>query len=315
MLGQDAVKKAQDFQIATVALNATVQALVQEFTLPAAPTITNALLGITNMIRELNKLRATTGENKQSMAELEVELARLQERKEELQRSWTMRNLFTDEQKKQLADIEAQIERITTKLNAAVMDPTRVSGSEVFKATFADLAKHREAMAQFQFEFDTFMAQASGQRTILQDLDFAWMSHTEIIIEAQRKIRQAYGETAEAHRMLAKTEQQINLQFQQQTTQVARTAASTITALFPKQKGAAIAAATINTAVAVTEALKLTFPLNWIQAGLVLASGAAQIAAIRSTSPTGGSTPPSPGGGEAAQHRQRQKGQAAEPST
>jgi len=297
VFGQDAVKRAQDFQLATVALNASLQALVQEFTLLAAPTITTVLVSLTNMIRELNKLRGTAADSKQSMAELEVELARLQERKEELQRSWTMRNLFSDEQKKQLADIEAAIERITTKLNAAVMDPTRSSGSEVFKASFEDLAKHREAMAQFQFEFDTFMAQASGQRTMLQDLDFAWMSHTEIIIEAQRKIRQAYGETAEAHRMLAKTEQQINLQFQQQAVQVARTAAQTITTLFPKQKGAAIAAATINTAVAVTEALKLTFPLNWVQAGLVLAAGVAQIAAIRNTSSTGGGSVPSPGSG------------------
>ena len=36
--------------------------------------------------------------------------------------------------------------------------------------------------------------------------------------------------------MLAKVEQQVNVQFQQQATQVARTAASTITALWPKQK-------------------------------------------------------------------------------
>jgi Phage-related minor tail protein len=297
VFGQDAVKKAQDFQIATVALNASLQALVTEFTLLAAPTITSALLSLTNMIRELNKLRATATDNKQSMAELEVELQRLQERKEELQRSWVMNNLFTSSQKAELDEIEKKIERITTKLNAVAMDPTRASGSEVFRAAFDDLAKHREAMAQFQFEFDTFVAQATGQRTLLQDLDFAWMSHTEIIIEAQRKIRQAYGETAEAHRNLAKVEQQINLQFQQQAVQVARTAASTITALFPKQKGAAIAAAIINTAVGITEAMKLMFPLNFIQAGLIAATGAAQIAAIRNTSPTGGGSVPSPGGG------------------
>jgi hypothetical protein len=78
---------------------------------------------------------------------------------------------------------------------------------------------------------------------------------------------------------------------------VARTAAQTITALWPKQKNAAIAAATINTAVGVTEALKLMFPLNFIQAGLVLAAGVGQINAIRSTSQSGGGSLPSLSGG------------------
>src|SRR5690606_40586536 len=58
--------------------------------------------------------------------------------------------------------------------------------------------------------------------------------------------------------------------------------------LFPKSKAAAIASAIINTAVAVTEALKLPPPLNFVQAGLVAAAGAAQVATIASTNISGG---------------------------
>jgi len=294
---QDAVRKAQAFQMASLEMTATIQGLIRELSELATPTMTAVIRSLTNMVAELNKLKGVGDVSKASMAALEVELNRLQDRKEELQRSWTMSTLFPEEQKRQLAEIEAQIARIAAKLSGIALEVPAISASEVFKAPADDQAKMREAMMQARFELEEFMAQASGQRTLLQDLNFAWVGHAEIIEEAQRRIKQAYGDTAEAHRMLAKTEQQINLQFQQQAVQVARTAASTITALFPKQKGAAIAAAIINTAVGITEAMKLTFPLNFIQAGLIAATGAAQIAAIRSTNLSGGGSAPSPGGG------------------
>jgi hypothetical protein len=77
-------------------------------------------------------------------------------------------------------------------------------------------------------------------------------------------------------------------------------AAQTITALFPKQKGAAIAAAVINTAVGITKALsEVPWPWNWVQAGLIAAQGVAQIAAIRSANPSGSGSVTSPTGGGA----------------
>jgi hypothetical protein len=77
-------------------------------------------------------------------------------------------------------------------------------------------------------------------------------------------------------------------QEQQAMLDTASMAAQTITALWPKQKGAAIAAAIINTAVGVTKALSSAPPpWNFVQAALVAAQGAAQIAAIRSTNEDG----------------------------
>jgi hypothetical protein len=72
--------------------------------------------------------------------------------------------------------------------------------------------------------------------------------------------------------------------------------ASTLTAVFKDNKGVAMATAVINTGVAITRALQLPPPFNWIQAGLIAASGAAQIATIAAAQPGSGSAP-SVGGG------------------
>jgi hypothetical protein len=83
-------------------------------------------------------------------------------------------------------------------------------------------------------------------------------------------------------------------QEQEQILHTAGLASQAITALFPQSKAAAIAAAVINTAVAVTRALSgAPPPLNFINAALVAAAGAGQIMAIRNTSPTGGGSVPS----------------------
>jgi hypothetical protein len=93
---------------------------------------------------------------------------------------------------------------------------------------------------------------------------------------------------------------QLLLQEQNLTLDTASKAASAITSIFPKSKAAAIGAAVINTAVGITRALQLPPPFSWIQAALVAATGAAQIASIRSASPSGGSTPTVGSGGGAA---------------
>jgi hypothetical protein len=73
--------------------------------------------------------------------------------------------------------------------------------------------------------------------------------------------------------------------------------ASTLTTVFGKSKAAGIAAAIINTAVGITNALaNLPPPWSWAQAALIAASGAAQIATIKSTNQNGG------GGGAPSVH-------------
>jgi hypothetical protein len=70
---------------------------------------------------------------------------------------------------------------------------------------------------------------------------------------------------------------------------VASETATVLTQVFGQNKAAAIASAIINTAVGITKALSAyPPPYNFAMAALVAASGAAQLAAIRSTSSTGG---------------------------
>lgn len=81
---------------------------------------------------------------------------------------------------------------------------------------------------------------------------------------------------------------------------VADTIGQALGTLFKDNKAVAIAQAVINTAQAITEALKLPFPLNWAQVAAVTALGAAQIATIVSTEPGTGSKAMKSSGGKGA---------------
>jgi hypothetical protein len=52
----------------------------------------------------------------------------------------------------------------------------------------------------------------------------------------------------------------------------------------------------MNVAEGITKSLSLPFPLNWVQAAAVAASGLAQINAIKSANPGGGASVPSVNG-------------------
>jgi hypothetical protein len=96
----------------------------------------------------------------------------------------------------------------------------------------------------------------------------------------------------------AKMKLQLQRQEQAEILNTASLAASTLTAVFGKSKLAAIGSALINTAVGVTKALSASPPpYNFINAALVAASGAAQIAAIKSTTETGGGSSGAVSGG------------------
>lgn len=76
-----------------------------------------------------------------------------------------------------------------------------------------------------------------------------------------------------------------SIQITQNWLGVADTVGQALGTLFKDNKAVAIAQAVINTAQAITEAMKLPFPVNWAQVAAVTALGAAQIATISSTEP------------------------------
>jgi hypothetical protein len=124
--------------------------------------------------------------------------------------------------------------------------------------------------------------------------------HTQAFIDANIAMEDAMRRNGATAQEIFNMKRGLLTQEQRLIGDTAGKVASAITAVFPKSKAAAIGAAVINTAVAITQALGLPWPFNWIQAAAVAASGAAQIASIRSSSPSGGSTPSVGGGGGAA---------------
>ncbi len=94
-------------------------------------------------------------------------------------------------------------------------------------------------------------------------------------------------------REFGKTTKQINEQNVEHMHALASAVSSALTTIFGKSKAAAIAAAVINTAQAVTKNLaQYPMPLGGVMAGLAVATGAAQIAAIKSANVNGGGSVP-----------------------
>jgi hypothetical protein len=123
---------------------------------------------------------------------------------------------------------------------------------------------------------------------------------TETYIAKLAAIKKALDDGVISQRTYGQMVRKVEEENRANITSTASLVASTLTTVFGKSKAAGIAAAIINTAVGITNALaKLPPPYSWAQAALIAASGAAQIATISSTNANGGGsrTPSVHGGG------------------
>jgi hypothetical protein len=290
---QDAVRRAQQLRVTSVQLQSAINALTNEIIRFAAPAITAAAKTLTDLLRAATDASRGTGAVTGSVAELSAELERLNSQRQRIER-----NKWLPGASQMLDDISNRAARVQEQMNKLIglrgtINPFEEDAARE-KQRLADLAAleaaARDARLRAQADLDTYLSTVSGGGTFMESLNFAWTNHADIVAMANEKIIAAHERRVEAEIRMGQVERQLNIQREQAAITVARTLASTITSLFPKQKGAAIASAVINTGVAVTEAMKLPFPLNWAQAALVAASGAAQIASIRSASLSGGST-------------------------
>ena len=212
----------------------------------------------------------------------------------------------TDSLREQLAlEKMAPIEReiLIQQRVAGVADP-RTAEQKAAAQEIAGLVRSIEAArqatarmsAQLQAEAQEAMSLLLQQTGLIQNSILTYEQYTQARLAAEEKIRKAYSDTAEAKRILTEMEIELDRMRQESLLDTVQMAGRTLTMLFPKSKAAAVAEAVMNTAVGVTRAFRdVPWPLNWIQAGLVAAAGAAQIAAIRSTNMSGGGGLPSPG--------------------
>jgi hypothetical protein len=202
-----------------------------------------------------------------------------------------------------LTELENKARDAETRLRqvmAALMDLTRVQPTPT-EPPMEDRATRLAAIEEQRAALDRFMQTVQGERTVLETINMGWVTHADVIEQANERIRAAYGNTAEGRRKMADVSRAMALQEQNAMLDTATQFGRTLSALWPQQKGAAVAEAVINTAVAVTKAYTSGVPpWNFAQAALVAAAGLAQISAIRSATPTGGGSVPSVSGGRGA---------------
>lgn len=320
-LDQDSVQKIEDFRKSSLNLRAALQDLTIELVGLLAPGLTKAIGLVTSFIRELRNAYQTISENKRihdladafqefntaaaAVKDLTIRTEELMKKLEEVAATGgpgaelAFRALEASINANQDA-LGPWIERMNTAKQkieelkaAAASGATPVTVDTPNKKPDApSIAGVSDQLKEAQFQLQEFLTVAEGGGTIAESFGMAWTSTADRIAEAQKKVDAAYKDSAEAQRQMTGIKRSLLKSEEQAYMQVAQTAAQALTALFPKSKAAAIAAAIINTAVGITEAMKLPFPLNIAQAALVAAMGAAQIATIKSTNQNGGGRTP-----------------------
>jgi len=128
-------------------------------------------------------------------------------------------------------------------------------------------------------------------------LDLLLNTPTETFAAKMEAVNAAVANGTVAMRDYGAIVKRINDENRQNWLNLASSAASALQTIFGKNKAAGIAAAIINTGVAITKAMELPWPFNWAQAALVAATGAAQIATIKSANLSGGGAAPAVAGG------------------
>lgn len=257
-------------------------------------------------------MRGTFLENR-SIGELGADLARFQQKaadlRAEIERgkidwgAW----LNLTETKAELEAVEAQIAKIEARIRTVMSGP---EGGSVGKGGPQAPPIDQEQFKEATFQLDMFMQRIMGSRTLVDEMNFAWSDHASRVEEAMKRVSAAYGNSAEAQRKMSQLKHQMALKEQSDIESVAATAATTLTSVFQGSKLAAIGAAIINTSLGITRAFaQLNPPWSWIQAGLIAATGAAQIANIRSTNEKGGGSAPTVSGSGGEQETEQSQSQ------
>jgi hypothetical protein len=285
-------EQVRDFTTAQANLTDAFRRLSQELAIMATGPAKSVIDALVSVISYINQAAgAAMPRAAQVMEQLQAELQTLADLQAQVARGGIV--AWATGAERTLADVNARVIALRAELAALVAaDAAAAKRRNEGRPQAPDPDAARKAMEQARFELQEFLTIVSGQGTLIETMNVAWMTHAEIIEEVQRRIRAAYGQTAEAHRALATATRQLNTQFESGIKTVMGTAAQTLTALFPKSKGAAIAAAMLQMGVAIMNAMALPFPLNWVQVGLVAAQGAATIANMKSVTSSGGGSIP-----------------------
>jgi hypothetical protein len=302
---QEDVERVRNYQLVIANLQVAFEQFFGEIARAAGPTLTNILRQLTEYISRVNNARAANERDSQ-MARAAADAYDAQAEAVR-QTQAALDNLagararlapekYAAEEARLNAILETQKEKLNQLASALALLREGQFSPPAPSNNLPQAPKLDPfALEKAQLALDRIMERLSGQRDIFDSINLSWEEHSRVVQQALAQIDRTYeqGHRREAARHRLAMEQR--RQEQQGMLDTATAAANAITALWPKQKGAAIAAAIINTAVGVTNALKQGVPpWNFAQAALIAAAGAAQISQIRSTSETGASSTTAP---------------------
>jgi hypothetical protein len=295
LVTSEQVQTQRNYREAISRVQQSVDQLAIEFATRLAPAVTVVADAITRLIRQLPSMSQTqqgTEEsvrratealegNAKAIAAVEAVIARMspRARQDDINRLERLKA-----QRGELESIIAAESALLAMRNSGYKPPEPPKPPDV--AALREGAQ--ESIKEAQFQLQQLTERLTGVRPILDELNFQWLSHAEKIQQATELINRAYDKSGDRRRALAVLNQQFARADMQAALQVSSTLAQAIQAIWPKQKGAAIASAVINTAVGITRALsELPPPWSYAQAALVGAMGAAQVAQIRSMNSDG----------------------------
>lgn len=320
VISAEAAKKAEDFNDAITRLQAVMRGLATDVGLLAAGPMT----ALINALREFIELNREAMGTAGAWARHFLDLGALQHATDEWERMGrAVRDLHEHRQKilkdgtvEDLREIETQLRHATAAMAAAYekMNEIRSGRSQIgpWQTTVTpalpeapNVEAIKTALELIRQQLDETRARLGGTQqsllfSYLYGTDGSPAAITDEFLSAMARVDEAVGAGAITAQQAGRQKRDLALQEQGHITSTARLAASTLTTVFADNKAAASAAAAINTAVGITEALKLPPPFSWAQAGLIAAAGAAQIATINSTSKSGGGNSPSVSGGSAS---------------
>lgn len=311
---QEDIDRARDYQKIVGQLQLAFESFFREITRAAGPALIDILSKLSQYINKVNDAReanlrdsqmaqaargaydAQAEAVRQALAQLEnLQSARSRLRPDRYAAEEERLNKILEAQREKLNELGDALALLRS--NPLPVEPTPPAADRPQAPALDPLA-----IEKAQFALDQLMERMLGERLLLDEMNFAWATHADRVAAATEKINAVHEEGFRRHRAIEQAKAALARQEQAAILNTATAAASAIDAIWPQQKGAAIASAVINTAVAVTRALSSAPPpWNFAQAALVAAAGLAQIAQIRSTNKdgSGGGGGASTGGGTA----------------
>jgi hypothetical protein len=305
-------QKVRDYNQSMGNLQVAFEKLVKEIAIAATPAIeflANRLTGAARGLEALNaaSVRATERlhQNERAYTVETDRLRALKQEYDELLRRYRAGEGDTERLRRAIKTAAEMFNEQNARVKAlarSLLDYHTIIKAIDATAAAVDFAPKKQppaldpyALERQQVILQQLQERLIGTRDILDEVNFSWQAHGQLVQQTLDQIDKAHEQNFRREAARQQLQRQLRLQEQEGILQTASAAAAAITAIWPKQKGAAIASALINTGVAVTRALigPPGPPWSFAIAALTAAQGLAQVAAIRSTNEDGsGGTAP-----------------------